>query len=99
MISSSAGLKDSWTMVLHSWEFWKPVSNAMVRHLNKAGDDKHSNYCIFFRDVFVDALAARINVECFCISTCHKMSRITFSLRQNFHMRVAPVVGAKNVLF
>ncbi len=25
-------------MVLHSWEFWKPVSSAMVRHLNKAGN-------------------------------------------------------------
>lgn len=33
MISSSAGLKDSWVMVLHSWAFWKPVSRAMVRAL------------------------------------------------------------------
>lgn len=25
-------------MVLHSWEFWKPVSRAMVRHLGGRGD-------------------------------------------------------------
>lgn len=35
MSSRSSKLKDNWMMVLHSWEFWKPVSRAMVRHLNK----------------------------------------------------------------
>lgn len=33
MTSRSSGENDSWTMVLHNWEFWKPVSRAMVRHL------------------------------------------------------------------
>ncbi|KAG7236589.1 hypothetical protein INR49_000761 [Caranx melampygus] len=33
--SDTTGLKDSCTMVLHNWEFWKPVSSAMVRHLKQ----------------------------------------------------------------
>lgn len=33
MTSSSSGAKDNWTIVLHSCEFWKPVSSAIVRHL------------------------------------------------------------------
>lgn len=36
MSSRSSKLKDNWMMVLHSCEFWKPVSRAMVRHLNRA---------------------------------------------------------------
>lgn len=92
MISSSAGLKDSWTMVLHSWEFWKPVSNAMVRHLNKAGDDKHSNHVFFFRNMHFPVSQ---NVPYHIQFT----TELSYVHEEKAAMTVATVVGAKNVLF
>lgn len=53
MTSSSAGVKDSWVIVLASWAFCMPVSNAMVRHLQSCSREinhqKKQHKCFFLQ--------------------------------------------------